>query len=89
MSASSTVTIRISASLKTRLNKLADATARSRSFLAAHALQLYVDDQEWQIAAIRKGRREIREGRFVSHEKVSRWLRSWGKQRQPRPPSCE
>jgi RHH-type transcriptional regulator, rel operon repressor / antitoxin RelB len=84
-----TVTVRIPTALKNRLKKLADATARSRSYLAAHALQVYVEDQEWQIAAIRKGRKEVREGRTVSHEKVSRWLRSWGKKRELPPPVCE
>ena len=87
MSASTTVTVRIPTSLKNRLSKLAEATARSRSFLAAHALQVYVDDQEWRIAAIRKARKEVREGRFISHENVSRWLRSWGKRRKLRPPA--
>lgn len=89
MSGTTTVTVRIPAALKNRLNKLAGATARSRSWLAAHALQVYVEDQEWQIAAIRSGSKDIRAGRSASHEKVSRWLRSWGKKREMPPPSCE
>jgi RHH-type transcriptional regulator, rel operon repressor / antitoxin RelB len=82
MSASSTVTIRIPSELKKRLNRLADATARSSSWLAAHALATYVDDQEWQVAKIREGQRDLRAGRTASHEDVSRWLRSWGKKRE-------
>lgn len=89
MSASTTVTVRIPSKLKKRLTKLADATARSSSWLAAHALQVYVEDQEWQVAAVRAGLRDLEAGRTVSHEKVTRWLRSWGKKRRLPPPSCE
>lgn len=89
MSSTTTVTVRIPTRLKNRLNKLADVTARSRSWIAAHALEVYVEDQEWQVAAIRRGIEDVRAGRVVSHEKVSRWLRSWGKRRKIAPPSCE
>ena len=89
MGNTTTVTLRVSSDLKTRLDKLADATARSRSWLAAHALQVYVEDQEWQLAEIRKGKKDLREGRVVPHEKVARWLRTWGKKRKLPPPSCE
>lgn len=89
MGATTTMTVRVPSSLKTRLDKLADATARSRSWLAAHALEVYVEDQEWQLATIRKGKKDVREGRTVTHEKAARWLRSWGKKREMPPPSCE
>ena len=88
MSSTTTVTVRIPTRLKNRLNKLADATARSRSWVAAHELELYVEEQEWQVAEIRKGIEDLNAGRVVSHEKVSRWLRSWGKRRKLPPPSC-
>lgn len=87
MSASTIVTVRIPAALRNRLNKLAEATARTRSWLAAHALELYVEDQEWQISTIRKGKGDIHSGRVVSHKGVSRWLRSWGRKRELPPPS--
>ncbi|MFZ3217502.1 MAG: hypothetical protein WA192_15690 [Candidatus Acidiferrales bacterium] len=38
--------------------------------------------REEQVAAIRSGIADVRAGRVVSHEKVSRWLRSWGKRRK-------
>jgi predicted transcriptional regulator len=89
MSSTTTVTVRVPAALKNRLDKLADATARSRSWLAAHALQVYVEDQEWQLATIRKGKKDVQAGRIISHGNASRWLRSWGKKRELPPPSCE
>jgi len=88
MSSTTTVTVRIPIKLKNRLNKLADATARSRSWVAAQALEVYVEEQEWQVASIRKGMEDAEAGRVVSHEKVSRWLRSWGTRRKLPPPSC-
>jgi predicted transcriptional regulator len=89
MGNTTTMTVRVPAALKNRLDKLADATDRSRSWLAAHALEVYVEDQEWQLATIQKGTKDVHAGRIVSHENAARWLRSWGKKRELPPPSCE
>lgn len=89
MGNTTTVTVRVSAALKNRLDKLADATARSRSWLAAHALEMYVENQEWQLATIRKGKQDVQGGRIVSHGKTARWLHSWRKKNELPPPSCE
>ena len=89
MSNTTTVTVRVPAALKNRLDKLADATARSRSWLAAHALEVHVEDQKWEIATIREGKKDVQADRVVSHENAKRWLRSWGKKRELSPPSCE
>jgi len=88
MGNTTTVSVRVPAALKNRLDKLAEATARSRSWLAARALQVYVENQEWQIAAIREGKKDVQAGRVISHEKTARWLRTWGKKRELPPPSC-
>ncbi len=48
---------------------------------------VYVENQKRQLAAIRKGRKDVRTGRVVPHEKVARWLRSWGTKRELPPPS--
>src|SRR5258708_30720096 len=84
-----TVTVRVAAALKNRLDKLADATARSRSWLAAHALEGYVEDQERQLAIIRKGKKDVQADRVISHEKTARWLRSWGKNHEWPGPACK
>jgi predicted transcriptional regulator len=41
------------------------------------------------LAAIRKGKKDVQAGRVVSHEKTARWLRSWGNKRELLPPSSE
>jgi predicted transcriptional regulator len=53
------------------------------------ALKSQLDDRGWQLAEIRKGRKDERAGRIVSHSKTVRWLRSWGKKRELPPPLCE
>lgn len=88
-STTTTVTLRIDKSLKKRLVKLASATARSSSWLAAHALETYVESQEWQIAEMEKGERDMHAGRTVPHEKVKRWLKSWGTKRPLKAPTCD
>jgi predicted transcriptional regulator len=39
--------------------------------------------------AVRKGKKDVQAGRIVSHKKVARWLRSWGRKRELPPPPCE
>ena len=50
---STTFTVRVNSALKKRLEKLAKSTGRSRSFLAAEAIDAYLDVNEWQVAGIK------------------------------------
>ena len=83
---SETLSIRIDPEVKTRLDALAHRTRRSKSFLAAEAIAAYVELEEWQLDQIRTGIEEAEAGKGVSHEKVSKWLRSWGKAGETKPP---
>jgi predicted transcriptional regulator len=47
-----TFSVRVGRSTKSRLEKLAKNTGRSRSFLAAEAISAYLDTNEWQVAGI-------------------------------------
>jgi predicted transcriptional regulator len=78
MSTSTTLTIRLPVKTRKKLEKLAAATARSKSWLAANAIQEYVETEEWQVRAVRRGLADIKAGRVVPHEKVEAWLDSWG-----------
>ena len=49
---STTVSVRIDPVIKKRLEKLAKRTGRSRSFLAAEAINEYLDLNEWQVSGI-------------------------------------
>lgn len=57
-----------------RLDKLAEVTGRSKSYLAAEAIREFCDLQEWQLGAIIEGIEAADKGRTVPHEAVkSRW----------------
>ena len=83
-----TLTVRVPAKLKRRLEGLAKTTAANRSRLAVEALETYVEDREAQLARIDQGIREADAGRVVSHQKVKGYLNSWGSKRKLTPPSC-
>ena len=71
---SSTMTLRLESETKTRLNKLAEITHRSRSYLASEAINEYLKNQEWQIIEITKGILEADADQFVDHhELVKLW----------------
>lgn len=68
MSASTTMTIRIGQDLKDKLERLADNTRRSRSFLAAEAVASYVERELAIIDGIDRGWADVEAGRTVPHD---------------------
>ena len=83
---STTVSVRIDPASKKRLEKLAKSTGRSRSFLAAEAINEYLDLNEWQVAGIQKAVASLDRGDGISHERVKEWVGSWGgKKERPTP----
>jgi RHH-type rel operon transcriptional repressor/antitoxin RelB len=80
--ASTTFTVRVEPLVKKRLEKLAKSTGRSRSFLAAEALNEYLDVNEWQVAGVKRAIASLDRGEGVSHEDVRDWVGSWGRKRQ-------
>jgi RHH-type transcriptional regulator, rel operon repressor / antitoxin RelB len=74
---SGTMTIRLKEDTKARLDKLAAATKRSRSFLAAEAIRDYVELNEWQVGEIRKALAESDRGEFASEAEVKRFFDGW------------
>jgi RHH-type transcriptional regulator, rel operon repressor / antitoxin RelB len=83
---STTVSVRIDPASKKRLEKLAKSTGRSRSFLAAEAINEYLDLNEWQVAGIAKAVGSLDRGEGVAHERVKEWVSSWGsKKERPAP----
>ena len=69
-SASTTMTIRLDPQLKEKLGRLAEGTRRSRSFLAAKAVETYVDRELAIIEGIQRGVADVAAGRTVSHEEA-------------------
>ena len=44
------------------------------------------DSQRWQNDEILAALEDLEKGRYVSHEAVSAWLRSWGQPDESKPP---
>jgi predicted transcriptional regulator len=72
MAESTILTLRLDAKLRGSLDRLAKATKRSRSFLAAEAIRDYVAPNNWQIAGIQKGIAEADRDAFASQAQVAR-----------------
>ena len=79
---STTFTVRVDVAVKKRLQKLAKDTGRSRSFLAAEAIENYVDTNEWQVAGIKQAIASLDQGYAVPHEQVKKWVFSWGRKNE-------
>jgi len=77
MSKSALLSVRMSDNLADRLEHLAKATERSKSYLAAQAIEEYIAVQEWQITAIQEGMDAARAGDVVPHEEALSVLESW------------
>ncbi len=78
MAQSSTMTVRLARDIKTRLEQLARATQRSKSFLAAEAIRDYLELNEWQIAEIESAIQEAERGDFASDSEVADVFRRRG-----------
>lgn len=74
---STTMTLRLEDDVKARLDKLADATQRSKSFLAAEAIREFVENNEWQIREIKAAIKEANAGYFASDDEVATFTKKW------------
>jgi predicted transcriptional regulator len=79
---STTFTVRVGAEVKKRLEKLARSTGRTRSCLAAEALNEYLDVNEWQVAGVKRAIASLDRGEGVPHKEVKDWVNSWGRKRE-------
>lgn len=75
---STTMTVRLEPELKQRLDRLADATQRSKSFLAAQAIREFVDLNEWQVQEIRNAIAKADQADFASDDQVRNVFGKWG-----------
>jgi len=70
MAETTTITIRIPTELKTRLDRLAELTERSRTYVAAKALEEYVAYELDLVESLRQGIEDFEAGRYFTHEEV-------------------
>ena len=86
MAQTSSISFRLAPDKAQRLDALAKATDRPRSWLLEQAVDAYLDHQAWQIGEIKKGLADIRDGNTIAHEDVAGWLESWGCDEERDPP---
>ncbi|WP_454289669.1 CopG family ribbon-helix-helix protein [Rhizobium arsenicireducens] len=70
MTASTTMTIRVSPETKTKLERIAADTRRSKSFLAAEAVSAYVERELEIIDGIKRGMADAAAGQVVPHDEA-------------------
>ena len=67
--------LRLPKGTKDRLQELADATGRTKAFLAQDAIERYLELESWQIQAIQDGVKAVDDGKIVSYKEIKE---EWG-----------
>lgn len=62
--------LRLPKGTKDRLQELADATGRTKAFLAQDAIEKYLELESWQIKAIQEGIKNVDEGKVISYKEI-------------------
>lgn len=70
MTKSVTIAARVDADLDGQLERLAEATGRSKSWLVNEALRSYVANERQFLAAVEEGKQAMRNGQVVDHATV-------------------
>ncbi len=86
MRSTGSLTLKLDRRTSARLARLAKSTEKTRVRLATEAIEKYLDDNAWQVAAIEEGVRAADAGEVVPHEEVVRWAKSWGRVRELKRP---
>ena len=72
------MSLRLPNELFDQLGDLAEATGRTKTFLAVQALRNFIDQEAWQIAEIKKGIAEADAGDFATEEEMRELDAKWG-----------
>ena len=70
-----TLTLRVPAEVRNQLDKLAEATHRTKSYLVGEAIRQYLDLEAWQVGEIQQAIKEADAGDFASDDEVDAMLR--------------
>lgn len=84
------LSLKVPKELEGRLNRLAAATHRPKSYYMREALEQYLNQHEWQVKEIASAveAADLPGAEFAEHEDVSTWLKSWGTDHEKDPPTC-
>ena len=76
---SSVLRLGIPVEIRDRLDKLSDATHRSRSYLAGEAIRQYLDLEAWQIGEVQQAISEADAGDFASDDEVEAVVKKYAR----------
>jgi len=71
--------MRLPKELATQLGELAEATGRTKSYLAVQALQEFISREAWQVAEIKKALKEADAEQFVPDVEMQAFWDKWSK----------
>ena len=74
---SAVLTLRVDTKIKSKLDKLSEATKRSKSFLAAEAIERYLEVEAWQIKEIKQAIKEADAGDLVSDTEFAKIVKKY------------
>lgn len=77
-SATRTINVRLPANVYEQLEALAQATARTKSFVTVQALSTYLEEQSWQTQDIEAALQEADRGDFASEAAVQAVFAKYG-----------
>ena len=75
--ATAVLTLRVPEEIKAKLDKLAQSTHRSRSYLAEEAIARYIDLEAWQIGEIEQAIQEADKGDFATPSELADLLKKY------------
>ncbi len=75
--ATTILTLRVHEETRAKLDKLAQATHRSRSYLAEEAIARYLDLEAWQVGEIEQAIQEADQGDFASPTDLTDLLKKY------------
>lgn len=72
-----TLSLRVPQNMIEQLGLLADATGKSRNFLAVQAMKDFIEREAWQVAEIQEAIKEADAGDFATDEEVRTIKAKW------------
>ena len=73
-----TISLRVPKETIEQLGQLAEATGKSRNFIAVQAMQDFIAREAWQVAEILQAIKEADAGDFASDEEIAALDSKWG-----------
>ena len=73
-----TITIRIEDDMLGRIDCLADAMSRSRTWVIKQAIGKFLQYEEWFVQEVKDGLKEIERGEIATDDEVSDSFHKWG-----------